>query len=651
MKIFFRFFLVFSLFVALQAILPLSEGRGLNQEETQALAPFKEGPSDPVELEAFIDGIMSIHLETNHIAGATFSLVKDGELFLAKGYGYADREKKIPVKAEETLFRPGSISKLFVWTAVMQLYEQGKLDLDADINTYLRKFKVPETFPQPITMKHLMSHTAGFEEMIKEMSVRDAKDLVPLGEFLATHLPARVIPPGKLAAYSNYGTALAGYIIEEISGIPFEEYIEEHIFKPLKMEKSTFRQPLPLHLKDLMSVGYSFEKGIFKAHDFELINGLAPAGSMSTTATDMANFMIAHLEKGRFQEKRILKEETIRLMHSRLFTHHPKVNGNAYGFWELKLNELKMIEHGGDTAWFHSFLVLIPEKNVGLFVSYNSAGGGGFAREELVKAFLDRYYPGEEKPLPQPPSDFKKRAKKFLGTYRFTRVVHTSYEKMMALLMKVEVKATPENTLLITLPAGLGAKQWVEVEPLIFQEVSGQDTLVFQEDERGHIIHAFVNSFPYFALVKMRWFETPLFSLSLVLICVLLFLSVLRWPLSSLLRRLCQPEAKEGKKAPSTFRLIVSLMAILYLIFIIGVLLVLSDYMKLMFGVPLSLKILLFLPLFSSFLTFIAIFISLVTWIKGYWSWCARFHYTLIVLGSIAFIWFLNYWNLLGFKY
>ncbi len=121
-------------------------------------------PGSREDLEAFLDGVLAAEMRSHSIASATVSVVKDGELFFAKGYGYADRESRRPVDPERTLFRPGSISKLFTWTAVMQLVEQGKIDLDADVNEYLTDFRIPDTFPEPITMEHLMTHTPGFED-------------------------------------------------------------------------------------------------------------------------------------------------------------------------------------------------------------------------------------------------------------------------------------------------------------------------------------------------------------------------------------------------------------------------------------------------------------------------------------------------------
>jgi len=602
----------------------------------------QENIIEKADLEAFVDGIMRAHMEANHIAGVTFSFVKDGEIFFAKGYGYADVEKKIPVKADETMFRPGSISKLFTWTAVMQLYEQGKLDLDADINTYLQKFKIPETYPEPITFKHLMTHTPGFEEMIDDMAVRNSEDLWTLEKYVSTNIPARIYPPGKLTAYSNYGTALAGYIVQEVSGMLFEEYVEKNIFEPLGMKTSTFRQPLPPHLEEKMSKGYTFKRGVFNQEMFELINGAAPAGSLSSCATDMAHFMIAHLQLGQLGEHRILEEQTARLMQSLLFTNHPQVNGNAHGFWELKVNNLRSIEHGGDTIWFHSLLVLIPEKNTGFFVSYNSKDAGGSPRSDLAYAILDRYYPADI-PDAKPATGNEKRIQSCAGNYKPTRVVQSNWAKLMSLVMNVSIKVTKEGRLY-----GAG-KQWIEIEPYIFKEIRGRDKMVFEADEEGKIANLFIDSVPYFAFVRVRWFEAPPFNYILLAVCGLLFLTALRWPFGAIFRKICKKREEENP-APRSYRWTAGGLSVLYLLFVIGLALSISDEMKVIFGVPTEVKVLLAFPLISALLTAMAFIFMVRAWVKKYWSRCARFHYTLVILASIATLWFLNFWNLLGYK-
>jgi CubicO group peptidase (beta-lactamase class C family) len=524
----------------------------------------------------------------------------------------------------------------------MQLYEQGKLDLDADVNTYLKDFKIPDKFDKPITLKHLMTHTPGFEEMIKDMAVRDAKDLWTLKKYISTNIPARVLPPGKLTAYSNYGTGLAGYIVEVVSGMSFEEYVEKNIFEPLGMTISTFRQPIPPHLKEHMSTGYTFKNGLFNAEMFELLNGMAPAGGLSSCATDMANFMIAHLQYGQFGENRILKEETAKLMQSLLFTNHPKVAGNAYGFWEVFANNLRTIGHGGDTIWFHSLLVLIPEKNDGFYFSYNSVGGGGSPRMDLTYALIDRYYPAEV-PEPKPLSDSQERIKQCLGNYRPTRVIHSNWAKLMALMMSSAVKTTDEGNLLIA------GRQWVEIEPYVFQELGGRDKVVFKADDSGKITNMMLDSAPYFAFVKVPWYQSPNFSYFLLAVCGILFLTALRWPLSAIFRKLCKCK-EEADQAPKSARWVAGVMSVLYLVFVAGLAMSIQDEMSLIFGIPMQVKILLALPLISALLTLFAVIFMVIAWKKKYWSWCARLHYTLIVLASIATLWFLNYWNLLGYK-
>ena len=344
------------------------------------------------DVAAFLDGVVPLQLAREDIAGATVAIVKDGKLLFEKGYGFADVAAKKPVDANETLFRPGSISKLFTWTAVMQQVEQGKLDLDRDVNEYI-DYKIPDAFGKPITLKNLLTHTPGFEESVKDL-ITFKQDSPDLGRYLKAHIPRRIFPPGTVPAYSNYGAALAGYIVERVSGEPFNQYVEAHIFKPLGMGHSTFVQPLPPELAGNMSLGYSVasEKPL---QAFEVVTPF-PAGSLSSTADDMSRFMLAHLQDGRLGDAQILKPETAQLMHSRLFGLDPAANAMAYGFYEETRNGHRIVGHAGDTGAFHSDLHLVLDSGLGFFVSYNSAGRGQVSpRTILWEAFLDRYFPFE----------------------------------------------------------------------------------------------------------------------------------------------------------------------------------------------------------------------------------------------------------------
>src|SRR5262245_58391874 len=246
--------------------------------------PEKRELTDPGELESFIADFLAAQIEPNHVPGATISVVKDGQLFFANGDGYADLENRVPVNPDTTIFNTGSVGKPFTWTAVMHLVEQGKLDVNADVNTYL-DFKLPATYPEPITLIHLMPHRPGFEERLYGISASSPEKIVPLGQWLAHNIPARVRRPGEFASYSSYGASLAGYIVQRVSGMSYEDYIETNILQPLGMAHSIARQPPPPELAAHMSKGYTYADGGYQAKDFELIN-IAPAGSVSASATD-----------------------------------------------------------------------------------------------------------------------------------------------------------------------------------------------------------------------------------------------------------------------------------------------------------------------------------------------------------------------------
>jgi CubicO group peptidase (beta-lactamase class C family) len=400
------------------AVLPL-----LSTSAGQASAPEQSShaSSDPAlaGLDDFIDGAMATHIANREVAGAAIAVVAGGRILFAKGYGYADVERAIPVQAETTLFRPGSVSKLVTWTALMQQVEQGRVKLDADVNRYL-DFRIPDTMKRPIRVRDLLSHSPGFEDQ-EGISAATPADLVPLGQWLRTNIPRRVREPGEEIAYSNYGTALAGYIVERVSGEPFADYVDRHIFVPLGMSSSTFREPLPPDWERRMARGYKLEDGRFAARPFELYGNVMPAGSMTATATDMARFAIAHLQDGGYGGARILKPATARAMRERTFANSPSLPGFAHGFMEVRTAGPRLLAHGGNTDDFHSFLLLAPERNIGLFVSMTGGDGSYEARTELVDAIVGRLFPQVRAPAWNGP------AGKFeQGSYRSNRRVYSA---------------------------------------------------------------------------------------------------------------------------------------------------------------------------------------------------------------------------------
>ena len=364
--------------------------------------------SDPRDLEAFFDGVVNVQLDSKHIAGAVVAVVVSDKVVFTKGYGYADIGKRRKVDPEKTMFRIASISKLFTWTAVMQQVEEGKLDLNADVNTYLKDVKIPATYEQPITLKHLLTHTPGFDDYVIGLFAHKADEIGPLADVLKAQMPTRVRPPGVIASYSNHGTAIAGYAVASVSGMPWEQYVEERICKPLGMTQTLIRQPAEDKLPADLSKGYKWEDGHFEVKGFEYVPA-APAGCISTSAADAAKFMLAHLNDGQLGTARILKPETARRMREPLFSHDPKTSPMCYGFMERPCQGHRIVGHGGDTLWFHSLMELIPDRRVGVFISYNTDTSAG-AREPMFDAFLRRYFPQADPPVIKPASDFHERA-------------------------------------------------------------------------------------------------------------------------------------------------------------------------------------------------------------------------------------------------
>ena len=501
-----------------------------------APAPGAAAEMTAADVEAFLDGVMPAQLGPADVAGAVVVVVKDGKVLFGKGYGFADVEKRVPVDWQTTLFRPGSISKLFTWTAVMQLVEQGKLDLDADVNTYI-DFKVPEAFGKPITLRDIMTHTPGYEDYAKDLIVGDAKMLVPLGDHLKTHQPRRIFPPGSTPAYSNYATALAGYIVERVSGKPFPEYVEQFITGPLGMTHATFQQPLPAALEPQMSKGYKVASD--KAKPFEIVVP-SPAGALSASGADMARFMIAHLQDGSYEGAQILTPETAKLMHARQRGKSDQTDGMALGFYEESRNGHRIIGHGGDTNWFHSDLHLIPDANVGFFVSYNSGGNGkGSGRTLLWEQFLDRYFPSTPPAAPRV-ADAKEQAQKVAGNYLVSRRSDSKFLRLLYLLEQTKVYPSPTDEGAIEISALTGynekPKQWEPIASGVFRAVNGQEKVVFQTDPLGRA--ELVTEYPFFDFFRPPAYLDAKFILpvAIVSLCVLVLALVL-WPLGALVRR------------------------------------------------------------------------------------------------------------------
>lgn len=490
------------------------------------------------DLDAWLDGYMPYALATGNLAGAVVAVVKDGQIVTERGFGYSDVARRAPVDPRLTLFRPGSVSKLVTWTAVMQQVEAGKIDLDADVNTYL-DFKIPARDGKPVTMRELMQHTAGFEEQAKSVLSNDP-DAPGFVQLLKTWTPARVFAPGTTPAYSNYGASLAGYIVQRVSGESFDDYVERHIFAPLEMTHSTFRQPLPAALVPLMSKGYALASD--DAEKFEMI-GPAPAGSLSSTGEDMAHFMIAHLQDGEYNGQRILQPQTARQMHDSPLTLLPPLNRMELGFFETNINGHEVIGHLGDTNSFHTSLHLFMKEGVGLYVSFNSAGKEGAAhtlRHALFEDFADRYFPAAPERNRVDAATAAEHARMMVGSWVNSRGAQSNFLSVLDLVGQTKVSLGKKGELVVpALKADNGVPiRWVETAPFLWQDAYGHERLAAKV-ENGHVVRFSIDMIsPFMVFDREPASRDAAWLLPLVgASCVALLLTVLCWPFAVLVRR------------------------------------------------------------------------------------------------------------------
>lgn len=612
-------------------------------------------PSNPpgelttADLSAFFDGLVPLQIKRNDIGGAVVAVVKDGQVIFAKGYGYSDLKARKPVSPEDTLFRVGSISKLFTWTAVMQLVQARKIDLDADIRQYL-DFPVDEHLGK-ITMRDLMTHTPGFDESIKGLISENKAHMRSLENYLKTHGPNQIFAPGTTGAYSNYGAGLAGYIVQRVSGQPFDDYIEQHIFQPLGMTHASFRQPLPANLEPLMSQGFQTASG--GAKPFELVNP-APAGALAVSAMDITHFMIAHLQDGTYNGAQILEPATVKEMHTRQYAPDPHVNGFCLGFYEDSRNGHRVIGHGGDTIYFHSDLHLILDADVGIFVSYNSAGRGeGEPRGPLYQQFMNRYFPYTP-PTPPSVATAAQDARNVSGTYIPSRRPQSNILYLFALLSEANVTPGKDGTL-ITGAKGLNGQtiEWHEEAPNVWYNPDDPQSLItFDRQPDGRWQTG--AEFPAEVMQQVGFTTSKGFiQNSLVAVLIVFALILILWPISAVIRwhygRQIELSVAE-RRARRSARL-VAILDLLFWILFAGTITQASSHLNLLsssadwwFRV---MQIIGWLGIIATIVCVINYFRTYGT--QGRWWW-AKVQDVIIVLAALMSIWLIIITHVLSFS-
>jgi CubicO group peptidase (beta-lactamase class C family) len=597
---------------------------------------------DRAELAAFADREVPALLQKHHVVGMVVAFVEDGGLVFARGYGMRDRERGLPFDAERTLFRAGSISKLFVWTAVMQCEEQGLVDLDADVDRYLGGVPIPATFPQPITLRHLMDHTPGFEDQVVGLFETDPARVRTLEQAIR-HVPKRIAPPGRMVAYSNYGAALAAYVVERVTGTPFERYARERILAPLGMTRSTFAQPPPADLAPDLSVGYSGGARP-EPRGFEYISGLYPAGALSTTATDLARFLLAHLGRGALGGRRILGEAAADRMHTLSFSYAPGFSGTAYGFMAMPTGAGTMLYHGGDTMLFHSFAGILPDRRFGFLVSANSMDGGE-ASYEFAESVLSRFFPGkpgrERADAWKTPED----PQRFAGVFLTDRRSESDMGRLMMLGMQVRATAAPAGGLLVSSFMHPEPVRYLQVGHDLFQAEDGEAQLLFLEDARGAVRSAVLGQMPIMTFSRPAFADQPLVTVAVGSVGLLVLVTGLVFPPTGLLalRWRTDPRDREARSAAWVGRALIAS----YVAYVVTLAVAFSDPVEVLATTPAK-QVAPFIPYLGLGLGLAAAWCAVRVWRRGSWGWRRRVHYAAVVLGTGALFCLLVHWKAVG---
>ncbi|GAB3026296.1 serine hydrolase [Natronobiforma cellulositropha] len=621
--------------LVLQAFTPLAlaaEPTALEQSGASAPPAFDD------EAASAFDALVEEAMADYEIAGASASVVEGGELVHAAGYGYADADTGEAVDPDETLFRVGSVAKLPIWTAIVQGTEDGTLSLEDEVGDHVDGFEA-----EGVTLEHLGTHSAGYEDRLEGLFVREYEEAADWEAKLEREMPRQVRPAGETIAYSNHGSALAGLVVQEANGEPYERYLEREVFEPLEMTHTTFDQPVPDEVGTVSKGHVPLGDGYHT--DEYVVVGVPPAGSMSASATDMANFMSATLEGGAFGDERILESASVDAMLEERASHHPSLNGVGYGYMQMDRGGERIVGHTGGTEYFHTLLALFPEHDTGVFVSFNSPGGTA-ALVDVLDGFVEDHLGGSVGPdetLETHPG-FEERADAYEGEYRTTRFV-TTHEKLAGLGETITVSATDDG-LLETSFLGGGAVTWVEIEPGVFAPGPDNDLFVSGlviEDDR---LYLDAPSPPY---ERLSWYERTsvqggLFALALLAIVSPLFV----WPVNAYRTR-GDGRLRDFFTRARVAVLACSLLAVVYLGAVVGTLLV--DPLQFIYGLTLPLRIALGLALVLTVATVVAAVTTALELTGSHTasrhSRLARVYLVVVLLAFATLLWQLEYWNVL----
>lgn len=459
--------------------------------------------ADPLRerLITWVDGVVRYALAADRVGGVSVAVVKDGEVLLARGYGIAGVQPQ-RMASERTLFRVGSISKTVTYLAAMQLVEHGRLDLDKPVNDYLpERLHIPDDgWREPVRVRHLLNHTAGFEDSFAgHLFYEDPQQALLLADWLVRDRPRRVRAPESMAVYSNYGVALLGGIVAEVSGVPFEDYVETRILRPLGMRTATFREPYdaalararglpappPPEVIAELSDGLRWQGGRFERTAYEKVSHGAPAGGMNASAEDMAAWMLALLDPAQMAQARVLDAQTLERMYAVSYRNADGVAAIRHGFIEApESGYAEAFGHDGSTLRFMSDMLLVPELRLGIHVATNSASGARL-RARFARLLLADFFPAAERPA-QTPADAAADAARVAGSYLVDRRPQHRSERLLGLLNGLlSVRDAGDGEILVSGAFGGEAARYRAVGGLGFRHIESGQLARFEDTAIG----------------------------------------------------------------------------------------------------------------------------------------------------------------------
>lgn len=642
----FLFFLV-SIFIVINLFKPCSViAKELNNED------FK----------LFLDNVAKENFVKYKLPSLCTVVVKDGKVVYENSLGYEDTTNKIKAYANTTAYRIGSTSKLFTETAIMQLYEQGKIDLKEDANKYLKDIKIQNKFAKKVTIENLLTHTSGLDEAATSYdSAKTEKDMMRLSEFLKKHPSVVVTEPGKICLYSNIGIDLLGNIIENVSGMRYEDYLQKNIFNVLDMKNSNAGLPINNMAKNYDSY--------FKT-DYYYYND-NPAGGINATPTDMAKFMIAHLQNGAYKNNRILNESTAKLMHEHHFSNDNNLSGISYGFWEKNFNGRRIIGHEGALAvGYFDDMLLDTEDNLGIYIVSNNLTGAAPAITNIETAFFNKYFGQSGNTTKTYTNNIMSSddVSKYAGTYRsYHDSAKSNISKFISFLGAIDgnedVKIDYDknkNTLIYHGVSHLKQKEnvnLIKVSNNLFRRSDNNELVAFR-DQNGRVKYVFFNSTPYDSFERVGLKDNYKLNLGILIISVLFFIfQILKHiivMLKNLFKRKSVSNSEENKLfkigTREMFRLATFTISLLNIIALIGILNWITSF-DMYYSITWYVKASSILLIFSTILAICSSVIFLLSIMKEKTKISYRIVNSFSILIIYAFISFIYNWNLLGFKY